>query len=152
MTVTNIRYDQWPYGIHLFDLKAGGQLWSGWNLSSPLWPGGWRIENPKSRLCERCIFHSTCKWCTWCVCLFLFLCFSKPKRSIEYRQTAWPWKERRRAPERWDLNIANMFPTFGTHSGVLLLAHSSHLSLKAGDLRWWSNEAFPFWEIWPGID
>ena len=44
MAVTNIRYDQWPYGIHLFDLKAGGQLWSGWNLSSPLWPGGWRIE------------------------------------------------------------------------------------------------------------
>ena len=36
----------WPYGIHLFDLKAGGQLWSGWNLSSPLWPGGWRIETP----------------------------------------------------------------------------------------------------------
>ena len=45
------------HGIHHIELKAGGQLWSGWNLSSPLWPGGWRIENPNSRLCKRCIFH-----------------------------------------------------------------------------------------------
>ena len=30
-------------------------------------------RNSYSRLCERCVFLSTCKWCTRCVCLFLFL-------------------------------------------------------------------------------
>ena len=28
-------------------------------------------RNSNSRLCERCVFLSTCKWCTRCVCLFL---------------------------------------------------------------------------------
>ena len=30
-------------------------------------------RNSSSRLCERCVFLSTCKWCTRCVCRFLFL-------------------------------------------------------------------------------